>query len=196
MVPARGRNSPSVCASVWPAEGIEADIVPVLWSGANSAAEREKGAEKLSRELKSCAGRYGGVHVIGHSHGGNVANEAAVHLRWGAKKRARKEPIASLITVGTPFLNLRTGFFQRLAGLAFLSLTWGSIVVFPLIVAAMWFDADKPMGPTAMLIMFGAIGASLLFMFAISRRGARRILRPKPLQQRSPSGAGDLARER
>jgi hypothetical protein len=159
-------------------QGVEADIVPVLWSGANSAAEREKGAEKLAKELKSCAGRYASVHVIGHSHGGNVANEAAVHLRWGTKKR-KAEPIASLITVGTPFLNLRTGFFQRLAGLAFLVLTWGSIVVFPLIVAAMWFDADESMSPTALLIMFGIIGASLLFMFAISRRGARRILRPR-----------------
>lgn len=160
------------------AEGIEADIVPVLWSGANSAAEREKGADKLSRELKRCAGRYGGVHVIGHSHGGNVANEAAVNLRWGARRRARKEPIKSLITVGTPFLNLRTGFLQRLAGLAFLILTWGSILAFPVVVAAMWFDADKPLGPTAIFIMFGAIGASLLFMYGISRRGARRILRP------------------
>ena len=48
-----------------------------------------------------------------------------------------------------------------------------------LIVAAMWLDADKPMSPTALLIMFGLIGASLLFMFSISRRGARRILRPR-----------------
>lgn len=159
-------------------EGIEAEVVPVLWSGANSAAEREKGADKLARELKRCARRYDSVHVIGHSHGGNVANEAAVHLRWGLKRR-KQEPIASLITVGTPFLNLRTGFLQRLAGLAFLALTWGSIVVFPLIVAAMWLDPDKPMSPTALLIMFGAIGAALLFMFAMSRRGARRILRPR-----------------
>lgn len=158
------------------ASGVEADVVPVLWSGANSATEREKGAEKLARELKSCAKKYRGVHVIGHSHGGNVANEAAVHLRWGGKA---KQKFDTLITVGTPFLNLRTSFLQRAAGVMFLALTWGSIIVFPLIVAAMWFDANKPMSPTALLIMFGLIGAALLFMFGISRRGARRVLRPR-----------------
>ncbi len=160
------------------ASSVEADVVPVLWSGANSASEREKGAEKLARELKKCAKKYAGVHVIGHSHGGNVANEAAVHLRWGRKPQARQK-LDTLVTVGTPFLNLRTSFLQRAAGLLFLALTWGSIIVFPLIVAAMWLDADKPMSPTALLIMFGLIGASLLFMFGISRRGARRILRPR-----------------
>ncbi len=159
-------------------QGLDAEIVPVLWSGANSAAEREKGAEKLARELRKSARRYASVHVIGHSHGGNVANEAAVRLRWGRKRRAR-EPIASLTTVGTPFLNLRTGLLQRLAGLLFFLLTWGSIVIFPLLAAAMWFAESGRMETPVLLIMFGLIGACLLFMFGISRRGARRIFRPR-----------------
>ncbi|MEQ1616939.1 MAG: hypothetical protein ABL883_01175 [Terricaulis sp.] len=158
-------------------QGLEADIVPVLWSGANSAAEREKGAEKLAGELRKCARRYASVHVVGHSHGGNVANEAAVRLRWGRKRRSN-EPIASLTTVGTPFLNLRTGLFQRLAGALFFLLTWGSIVIFPLLAAAMWF-AENRLGTPVLLTMFGLVGACLLFMYGISQRGARRIFRPR-----------------
>jgi hypothetical protein len=59
------------------AEGFDAEIEPVLWSGANSASEREKGAEKLASALKRCRGRYESVHVVGHSHGGNVARGTA-----------------------------------------------------------------------------------------------------------------------
>lgn len=162
-------------------EGLDAEIEPVLWSGANSAAEREKGAEKLARELKGLSGKYDSVHVIGHSHGGNVANEAAVHLRWGMRRRG-KEPFASLTTVGTPFLNMRTGFLQRMAGLLFLGLTWGSVIMLPLAILGWQLEENRP--PNA--IEWGVLGfaaACLLFMMSMSQRGARRILRPsKPRQ--------------
>ena len=159
--------------------GIEAEIIPHLWSGANSASEREKGADKLSRLLKQCAKKYSGVHIIGHSHGGNVANEAAVFLRWGRKVRPGKEFIASLITVGAPFLRLRGGWLQRLMAFFFFVLTWGSVVVVPLLAGAMWLATENRMDDTALIILFGAIGACLWFMFGISRRGARRLLRPR-----------------
>jgi hypothetical protein len=164
--------------------GLEADIVPVLWSGANSAAEREKGAEKLARELKRCARRYASVHVIGHSHGGNVANEAAVQLRWGRK---RKAPVASLITVGTPFLNLRTGLFQSLAGMLFYLITWASVIVFPLVSLAMLFFTAQPLPPVVYAAYVGIVGGSLLFMLAMSRQGARRILRPRRVEREDSS---------
>ncbi len=157
------------------AEGLDAEIVPHLWSGANSSAEREKGAEKLVGELKRCARRYGGVHVIGHSHGGNVANDAAVNLKWG---RRRKDMIHSLVTVGTPFLNSKTGWLQTLAGLTFLLITWGSAILFP-IVALFWLIGGGGQPVLLFSLYLLVVGPSVLFMLAMSRRGARRILRPR-----------------
>jgi hypothetical protein len=159
------------------AAGLEAEIHPVLWSGANSAAEREKGAEKLAEELKRCRGRYDSVHVIGHSHGGNVANEAAVFLRWGQKRG--KAPIDSLITVGTPFFNVRTGWLQRIAGMLFLALTWGSAIMIPFLALFMWYTPAAREDGVAMLVALGVFALCTLFMLSISRRGARRINRPR-----------------
>jgi hypothetical protein len=158
------------------AEGLDADIIPLLWSGANSGAEREKGAEKLTAKLKSCARRYHGVHVIGHSHGGNVANEAAVQVKWG---RRRKEVIHSVITVGTPFINVKTSWLRALGGLAFFLITWGSVIVYPLVALGMWIEfKGQPNWPLFLSYIIG-VGACLLFMMRMSRRGARRILRPR-----------------
>jgi hypothetical protein len=159
------------------AEGFDADIEPVLWSGANSASEREKGAEKLAKALRRCRGRYESVHVIGHSHGGNVANEAAIYLRWGQKRA--KQSFHSLVTVGTPFFNVRTGWLQRLAGLLFLFITYGSLVAVPLLGIGMWTVPELRAHPVAILSLLAVFTASALYMLAISRRGARRISRPR-----------------
>lgn len=158
--------------------GLDAEIEPVLWSGANSAADRENGADKLAKELKKLKGRYSSVHVLSHSHGGNVASDAAMFTRWGA--RGRKDLFDSLTTVGTPFFNLRTGVFQRAMGTLFLWLTWASLVLFPLIAVAMFVVPmdDRPPIEVALIYIFG-VGACLFFMFGISRRGARRMNRPK-----------------
>lgn len=156
--------------------GVDAEIIPVLWSGANSAAEREKGAVKLANALKRLRGRFGSVHVIGHSHGGNVANDAAIFLRWGMRGSG-KDTFNTLTTVGTPFLNLRTGFLQRLAGMTFLYLTWASLIIFPIMGVGMFFLDERPTLTLILFYLFG-IGACLLFMFGISRAGARRIRRP------------------
>ena len=114
------------------AQGIEADIIPHLWSGANRAWERERGANKLASRIRKLFNRYSGGHVIGHSHGGNVAHDAAVLLKWGLRGGRKNERLDSLTTVGTPFFNIRTGFLQMLAGIIFLIVAWGSAVAFPI----------------------------------------------------------------
>lgn len=163
------------------AAGVPAEIVPHLWTGANSARDRELGADALAKTIKKCAQLYAGVHVIGHSHGGNVANDAAILSKWG--RRRNKERIQSLISVGTPFFDQKTGPLQVLAGLLFLALTWISVLMFvPTAIALIVMFASGQAPAVAIgapfLYVFG-IGACLWFMLHISRRGVRRILRPR-----------------
>jgi hypothetical protein len=109
--------------------GVQADIIPVMWTGLNSSQAREQGAGKLARAVRAAAKDYGSVHVVGHSHGGNVANEAASMLGWKLGPRGRKNPqLASVTTVGTPFFKSRLGNAESFGGIAFLFITIISIL--------------------------------------------------------------------
>jgi hypothetical protein len=163
--------------------GFAADIVPLLWSGANSARAREAGADELADTIKRIDRQYKGqVHIIAHSHGGNVANEAAALLRWG-RRPPGKERIASLVTVGTPFFKLQTGAAERFAGLAFLGLSVLSGLLFAIasIAMAVMLGAGE-MNFHEDGVFLGILGAivaiSLYFMLRLSLQGYRRITRP------------------
>ncbi len=170
-------------------QGIDAEILPHLWSGANSAWDRERGANKLANRLRGLYKRYDTIHIVAHSHGGNVANDAAVLLKWGLRRTAQRERFDSLTTVGTPFFNVRTGTPQRIAGILFLLIAWGSAIVFPLLAALLIWGAlsgENLMGmdsqqaelwATAVYVLI--VGPCTLFMLHMSRQGIRRILRPK-----------------
>jgi hypothetical protein len=72
--------------------------VPILfdWRGANSAHQRHAAAERLADTIQTMGP---GVHLLGFSHGGNIACEAA------AKATAK---VDLLITIATPV----TGRYQ------------------------------------------------------------------------------------
>ena len=184
--------------------GSAAEIVPFLWSGANSASEREKGAERLAATIKRIAPSYASVHVLGHSHGGNVANDAAVLLRWGRQKRRVKEPIASLTTIGTPFFNSRTSMSQSIGGLLFLAITWASVPLYALmtVLLLVWALASSnyaglqqgealgvfhelfrelPSQQAWLIFSLCALGTGipLWYMLRLATRGLRRIMRPR-----------------
>ncbi|MGD9981715.1 MAG: esterase/lipase family protein [Hyphomonadaceae bacterium] len=170
------------------AQGLKAEIVPHLWSGANSAWDRERGANKLAARLRGLYNKYDSIHVIGHSHGGNVANDAAVLLKWGLRRTAEREKFDSLTTVGTPFFNVKTGTPQRVAGVLFVIIAWASAIVFPLIASYLIFGlvtGESTMDMTrteefyATLIYILLVGPCTLFMLHMSRQGIRRILRPR-----------------
>jgi hypothetical protein len=110
--------------------GLEADIVAHLWSGANSASERDKGARTLAKTVRRLAKSHkAGVHVIGHSHGGNVANDAAAMLNWSRTQRRPK--IASITTVGTPFFRSHVTTSDRLGAWVFVIVALLSLFVIP-----------------------------------------------------------------
>jgi hypothetical protein len=177
------------------AQGVQADIVPHLWSGANSAWERERAANKLAGLIRRLYNRYDGIHVIGHSHGGNVANDAAVLLKWGLRRNEKYERFDSLTTVGTPFFNIRTGWPQLIAGLLFMAIAWGSAIAFPVIAAFLLYEVISGQSLTggsvndsvAALIYIGLVGPCVLFMLTMSRQGVRRILRPRGGKRTSTS---------
>jgi hypothetical protein len=189
------------------ARGIESEIIPHLWSGANSAWERERAADKLADRLRRLFKTHKGVHVIAHSHGGNVANDAAVLLKWGLRRGVKNEYLDSLTTVGTPFFDIRTGWLQVVAGLLFLVITWGSVLALGVMaVFALWayliepllhagriggevrlnWEAVEPVLapthvelPVSVMIALVVLAVCLVFMFRLSRQGVRRILRPR-----------------
>jgi hypothetical protein len=168
-------------------QGVDAEIVPHLWSGANSAWERERAADKLADRIRGLYNKYDSIHVVGHSHGGNVANDAAVLLKWGLRRNATKEKFDSLTTVGTPFFNVRTGPMQMLAGILFMAIAWGSVIVFPLMAAAFAYDiytggefgAGGLDDSIVSLVYLGLVVPCVIFMLVMSRQGMRRLFRPR-----------------
>ena len=147
--------------------GVDIEIVPFIWSGANSASEREAGAESLAKVIKQTAQRFCGVHVIGHSHGGNVANTAALLLRWGRdRRRSSKHAMTSLTTIGTPFLNSRSSALQSIWGFLFLVVTCASVPLYltSMSILELWVLGDSGLisleysDPIGLGISNGAVG--------------------------------------
>lgn len=98
--------------------GVEATFFPHLWSGRNSASGREQASHELARKIRKLGKQHASVHVVGHSHGGNVANDAACLLDWSQKKTTAG--LASVVTVGTPFFRTTVTRAERFGAWSFL----------------------------------------------------------------------------
>lgn len=83
------------------AQGIRASLQTINWSGSNSVLERDHVAKFLAQRLDEDAGRMPGAAqvVIAHSHGGNIALDAARHHRTGQGR-------LHIVTLATPFIDL------------------------------------------------------------------------------------------
>lgn len=80
------------------------DIVPFVWSSANSEIARREAGTRLLGLLREIDDRGEPFCVVGHSHGGSVITSALV------ESAAKKQPLERLgrwITIGTPFVALR-----------------------------------------------------------------------------------------
>jgi hypothetical protein len=177
--------------------GLDADIYPLIWSGANSASAREAGGDELADTIKQLNKNYGGVHLVGHSHGGNVINVALDLLRWGQRKKSGKR-VASAVTVGTPFFKMTTGWGGALFGVLFFWITVLSAIVFGLTILFWILGTVAPSQETAEVqanvrgamalftgdqwivwVFIGMIVASTYFMIRLAIQGMRRIFRPR-----------------
>jgi pimeloyl-ACP methyl ester carboxylesterase len=159
--------------------GLSPEIDEHVWGGANSAFARQKGAAALVRKLRRYTKDYDEVHLIGHSHGGNVAVDAARRTSWGKERGGRlfgAEPvkITSLTTVGTPFLRAQARGSDYLYALAFVTVMFVTVLTFaiaPAITLAsalgFFFQEADPPPPTQIVLsvlssIFLVIAALLL----------------------------------
>jgi hypothetical protein len=126
--------------------GVNAEIIPHLWTGANSANAREKGALSLAKRIRQLSRQGRDVHVIGHSHGGNVANDAACMLGWSMKQH--KPKLSSVTTVGTPFFRTHVTVSERLGAWAFVVMTVVSIAF--MLAASAYLALDASTADTQM----------------------------------------------
>ncbi|MFO1329107.1 MAG: hypothetical protein U1F56_17230 [Rubrivivax sp.] len=82
-------------------KGQRYEIQTFEWSGANSAVSRLRAADALSARLDAirAANPSAKIHLVSHSHGGNVA-------MYSLRNRRQQQQVASLICLSTPFLHV------------------------------------------------------------------------------------------
>jgi hypothetical protein len=86
------------------ARGIELDIRPFHWDGANSDVARRQAGRRLAAVLRGALREAGEASVVGHSHGGNVV-VYALDDPW--LDRAYRCGALRVVSVGTPFFDDR-----------------------------------------------------------------------------------------
>jgi len=101
------------------------------WSGANSHTAREVAANDLQRKLEEITG--GGeenIHIIGHSHGGNVA------LMSLCAPNQHRNAVRSLTCLSTPFFVATAGDIEH-----FLESAFGALRLKPLFLLSLLYFA-------------------------------------------------------
>jgi hypothetical protein len=136
------------------------------WSGANSEVERRRGAFDLARVLRDCQAdpRIGKIHLVAHSHGGNVVRRALRYLKNPSAK------LGEVICLGTPFLHFDDGAAWR-RWLA--RVHWPMLGVVAAIGSGLYWGADWFNDPANQLPTL-AIGAALVAAGVSMWRYARR----------------------
>ncbi|MFN7056723.1 hypothetical protein [Hyphomonas sp.] len=180
------------------ARGLEADVEEFLWGGANSAFAREQGSIALMRRVRQQAKSYDEIHLIGHSHGGNVAVDAARRAAWGRERkgiffRGKPANITSLTTVGTPFLRPLARNSDYLYALAFVVLMLVAALAFAVVPAiTAWNIARLAFEPGDTSQLSGQLTASaisLIFFIPSALLLFQRWLRLRWIGRLKRSGA-------
>jgi hypothetical protein len=106
-----------------------------IWSGANSDRERLDAARNLAKFFRSAdLVKYDEIHVIAHSHGGNVVELAFNDLNQPRLSSLFKEPIRhqlvqTVVTVGTPYFQTKVPLLRRLGQIGSILAIPGGILV-------------------------------------------------------------------
>ncbi len=119
------------------------EIVPFRWSGANSEDQRQLAAHDLARLITRTNRQKRDIHIIAHSHGGNVVECALNALAW-RRRRSRAAHVKSVTSVGTPFFARKLSRLSKAALMLFSFITLLYVVSFGLSLAVMIFDLPVP----------------------------------------------------
>lgn len=132
------------------------------WSGDNDWVERAAASAALSRHISDLARAGWRCHLIGHSHGGNVIVESVNALHGKPVGQA----IASVVTLGTPFLGVHVNVerYRRQLRLGAAGMFSIGTLILSLPLALMLADV-KNAGP-GLLAFFGAVVAILIGVIA------------------------------
>lgn len=160
-------------------------VEEIEWSGGNSDIERQKAAQYLADKIENYSSHS--IHIVAHSHGGNVVLDAIDLLR----RKFENEPdqgkltdsIVSIITVGTPFLQKKKSFFRRIGYLGVLA----SVVIPPFIALLLINQFQAPFAevPTFFDYAVGtAIVACALYSFLYFYKDAKNYLRLNKTRER------------
>jgi hypothetical protein len=135
------------------------------WSGANSEVARRQGAYELARYLKQLQSddAVRTIHIVAHSHGGNVVWRAMRYLNRPTYK------LGKVVALGTPFLH----FDDRAAWRRVMTrVHWPMLLVAIAIGAGIWMGRNWFMNQTnqvALYVVGGVLVAVLLAMWRYAR---------------------------
>jgi hypothetical protein len=101
----RDRSSPARC---W-AHCTQYDQI-FHWSGGNSWIQRTSAASQLGDYVAALQNKGWRCHIVAHSHGGNVAVEALPQITAAL---STDEPLGTVITLGTPFMDTMSPILER-----------------------------------------------------------------------------------
>ena len=95
------------------------------WDEQNSERSRRRAAKILARQIRDLSRQGLPVHVIAHSHGGNIAEEAV----YDVDRRRKTKAVHSITTVGTPFFRRRFDLKRSVKGLFYLLCCLATLLV-------------------------------------------------------------------
>ncbi|MGE0513519.1 MAG: hypothetical protein AB7E81_12760 [Hyphomicrobiaceae bacterium] len=157
---------------------VDADILPLHWTGMNSDYDRLRASAKLARTVRKLE-KSGTPHsIVAHSHGGNVAVEALARLRPSMLR-------GGVVTFGTPF------FKRRLKTVPWLIALFQSVMGLVIAPIMVWYLVTVLEGGTNKLIE-AVVGFGGLFLVAVwsAWRGLRTLLWRARARRRCRKGIG------
>ena len=126
-------------------------LLRFMWTGANLESARNRAAEDLAQEFRRLAKRGGRLHVMAHSHGGNVVRRAVELVQRDPTTLAA---IGSITTFGTPFFTYRrSGGLLQAGGLV---AAWAALLLV--------LTGSMGAGHGPLIWLLGGATAFLIFM--------------------------------
>jgi len=170
------------------------EIVTYRWSGQNSHAARIKAGADLAVVIRELLPRARAIHLVGHSHGGNVILYAMRHLA--------SDSVASTTFLATPFLGMARSdpskiaqqFIGILSPLAMYAAFFAAMIA-SLVLGFALLPVDEHPGVTFVAMLALALGSGGWAFQAAERLMAKALPRLKSYLSDLSAARADLLRQ-